>query len=797
MTAVPFDWSPIATPRAGEPRAVVGDEGDVGDAADANDARLAAAFSDSVADRLQHVAVVEVARSCAGSSSAKAGPTATTTSAASSPCAAVVALGHDRLGVARLAEELGGRDDLRQGLEERPALALEPVAGARPGVLVRIVDGRVHEAVRVDDRRRLQVVGGDALALHAEHRLGDVGEAAAVERERDVETGDAAREQLVRRLDVGRAVAIGHLARVVARGRDRHLLVRDRRQPEVGEHGLHGARRALAHAQELLLGDRLDAGVDLPVALDRQPLVEVVGVEVPAAERVVVPRHDRVARRDEVRPGEELAHELRRLADLRVRRDRVVAGRDLEVEPGGEHVLAEDRARPAGHREDERDARDRAVLHALRARRAHDGEAARLEVEHREALRVAHQRLRAGARGEAHLHAARRVGGAEERLRPWRVVAVDEDRLGAVDGEGLRVRDEAADRELEVPPLLDGALRHDAGTTRLRADEERDRVQRRVASHADGRLHLREAAPRRLGRVGREQRGALLEVRHVRLVPRCAPCTELLQREHELDRVEEADDAGELRRRETAREPDELGARDVHVDEHARELEVVERHRLGRDVEIEPVRDDEAVDDVELGRLAAVHAHDDAVLDDELRLGVVRPVRRDQPELGQRRDELLEVEVAGRTRGEATASHPRAGLAPRRRRRPRARRRRSPRRRALEPRRPLLELPRGRAAAAEEPCRPRAAGRRGRRRARRRARGSRRAASGPPRARPRPAGEASPASRASRRLRARRREPHRASRRRARCRRESTRGRDAASPNGVVTPGIEGHAPKL
>ena len=288
-------------------------------------------------------------------------------------------------------------------------------------------------------------------------------------------------------------------------------------------------------------------------------------------------------------------------------------------------------------------------------------------------LRVAHERLRAGARREAHLHAARRVRGAEERLRPRRVVAVDEDRLGAVDGQRLRVGDETADRELEVAPLLDRALRHHAGAAGLRADEERDRVQRRVARDADRRLHLGEAAPRRLGRVGSEERRALLEVRHVRLVPGRAARAELLQREHELDRVEQPDDARELRRRETAREPDELGARDVDVDEHAGELEIVERHRLGRDVEIEPVRDDEAVDDVEVGRVAAVHARDDAVLDDELRLGVVRPVRRDEPELGQRRDELLEVEIARRARGEAAASHRRAAPAPRTPRPPRAR----------------------------------------------------------------------------------------------------------------------------
>ena len=91
---------------------------------------------------------------------------------------------------------------------------------------------------------------------------------------------------------------------------------------------------------------------------------------------------------------------------------------------------------------------------------AHGREAARLEVEHREPLRGAHERLGARARGEAHLDSAGGVGGAEERLRPRRVVAVDEDGLGAVDRERLGVGDEAADRELQVPPLLDRALRH-------------------------------------------------------------------------------------------------------------------------------------------------------------------------------------------------------------------------------------------------------------------------------------------------------------------------------------------------
>ena len=63
----------------------------------------------------------------------------------------------------------------------------------------------------VDHGRGLEVVGRDALALHADDRLGDVGEAVPVERERHVESGHASRERGVGGLDVGGAVAIGQV----------------------------------------------------------------------------------------------------------------------------------------------------------------------------------------------------------------------------------------------------------------------------------------------------------------------------------------------------------------------------------------------------------------------------------------------------------------------------------------------------------------------------------------------------------------------------------------------------------
>ena len=200
----------------------------------------------------------------------------------------------------------------------------------------------------------------------------------------------------------------------------------------------------------------------------------------------------------------------------------------------------------------------------------------------------------------------------------------------------------------------------------------------------------------------------------MRLVRRRAAGAQLLEREHQLDRVEQAGDARELRRRQAAREPDSLVPRGVDVDEQARELEVGERHRLGGDLEVEPVGDQEAVDDVEVGGGLPVHPRDDAVLDHELGLGVVRPVHRDEAELGcgvisiSRRSSFA-ARDANRAEPSDTAepSFP-VRAPPRGRRRPCAA---PPSRRAAPP------TPRARPASsgpAAARCRSRAAGRRAR-----------------------------------------------------------------------------------
>ena len=204
---------------------------------------------------------------------------------------------------------------------------------------------------------------------------------------------------------------------------------------------------------------------------------------------------------------------------------------------------------------------------------------------------------------------------------------------------------------------------------------------------------------------------------------------------------------------------------------------VVERHRLRRDVEVEAVRDDEAVDDVEVGGVAAVDARRRRRPRDELRLGIVRPVHRDQPELGDRRDELLAAGARALARdakrcGYVIAQAARASRIPSpppARTLPSACAPRSSswggpglevfRRRPMRPQR-RVDLEQRSSGTARAPLR---------------ARGSRRAAPDRPRARRRPAGAASRASRGARRRPSAPSEPGRASPRRA------------AMPPGVVT----------
>ena len=95
-------------------------------------------------------------------------------------------------------------------------------------------------------------------------------------------------------------------------------------------------------------------------------------------------------------------------------------------------------------------------------------------------------------------------------------------------------------------------------------------------------------------------------------------------------------------------QPRDLGARNRGIDDHPRELDRVERHRLLGHGQVDPVAGDELVDQVELLLRLPVELDHAALLDPERRLGVEGARERDQAEhriLGH------EIVAADRPRG--------------------------------------------------------------------------------------------------------------------------------------------------
>ena len=186
-------------------------------------------------------------------------------------------------------------------------------------------------------------------------------------------------------------------------------------------------------------------------------------------------------------------------------------------------------------------------------------------------------------------------------------------------------------------------------------------------------------------------------------------------------------------------------------------VELVDRHRLGRDLEVEPVCNDEPVDHVEVGCVAAVHARDDAVLDDELGLGIVGPFAATSPSSGSGETSCSRC----RSRVAREANRAGYGIAQQTPLGVRERRLANERRRLVAPSRragrPTPRAPRRWRAPAAAPCRSPADGRPAPCELRCAFEVLARAASGRRRARPRPAAGASPAWRGSRRRRAARR----------------------------------------
>ena len=111
-----------------------------------------------------------------------------------------------------------------------------------------------------------------------------------------------------------------------------NLLIADRRQVQFTVDRLNGAGGFLTNRQRFLLADRPHPAVNLHIALQYVVIVEVLSIEVAAAEEIVALGNGAVAAEYEVGAGDELQHQLGRFADARMRRQRIVAGRHFQAQ---------------------------------------------------------------------------------------------------------------------------------------------------------------------------------------------------------------------------------------------------------------------------------------------------------------------------------------------------------------------------------------------------------------------------------------------------------------------------------
>ena len=271
-------------------------------------------------------------------------------------------------------------------------------------------------------------------------------------------------------------------------------------------------------------------------------------------------------------------------------------------------------------------------MHSLRPDGAGERNAPGLEVEHRTALGPTHERLRAAARGDAHLDTAAGIRRGEEGLGPGRVIAVDEDLLGAVKRHGLGVGDQPAHPHLQLEGLLDRALHEQAGGAHGCTDAHGDGVRRSISQDRHGGLDLAEAEGRSCRRVGGQQERIVGTVGDMRLVAWGASCPALGHRHDELGGAEYPQGTREFGGRHTGCKPDDLVARNSGIHAHAREDLIIDRHGLWRDLEVYPVVGDESVEKVEVLSRAGVHLHNHAVGDHQRGLGITGRVVGQQAE---------------------------------------------------------------------------------------------------------------------------------------------------------------------
>ena len=241
-------------------------------------------------------------------------------------------------------------EHVADGVDLLPPRFGEPVAGAGPEIVVRIVDG-ADDPCRADHRRGLQIVAGDA-SFTSEGRF-----SASSRKPRFASALMTSMTLMPRALiasemsaDIARQIALA--SRPSRRRSSTLAFIAARRLAELQflEHGGDRIERAAPQIEGAILQDRRQPAVGLEVALQHEEILQLLAVQKRGVEGIVVFQDRAEAGADQVRAGDQDRAGSWRRRGFRTSVERASLPRGaFEVEPDGDEVLRHQLAHAAGH----------------------------------------------------------------------------------------------------------------------------------------------------------------------------------------------------------------------------------------------------------------------------------------------------------------------------------------------------------------------------------------------------------------------------------------------------------------
>ena len=184
--------------------------------------------------------------------------------------------------------------------------------------------------------------------------------------------------------------------------------------------------------------------------------------------------------------------------------------------------------------------------------------------------------------------------------------------------------------ELQLGGFFQRALSQYARTAYLRADQQRDGVERRVARYRNGGFLFVKSAPCAFGGVGGNLYRVIFDVGDVRLLGWGAAGAHFLHRHHHLNDVHMRNHFDNFCRRHRGGQRDDFAAFNVRIAQHVGQLNRIHRHHFFGAIQVNAVAGDKVVDQVKIAHRFPVQLGHRAVNDFYRRFRIVRAFHRDK-----------------------------------------------------------------------------------------------------------------------------------------------------------------------